>query len=515
MKIRILIGVAITVFAFILSSCNDGEGSSNTSGTPTITLKDVDSGVEVKGLAADGVSTISIEIPELTIKDILSLEINQTGTAWGNFSTDKYFSLPTSNIYLESPVADLGSYKVYFKGELTLPELLTTDGNVVDKLFDIKIIFTDGEIYETSFTIEIVRPAAIFAHGMASSAETFNPILSIITPKGLFIDEAIYALDYAETSLSTYKTNINVVPNAISYVKQNMLDAGYVNSKVSLIGHSMGGVLTRLYLQGDTYNDDILNFISIDVPHSGTQLADYAIDIATDSPESPIAKVINKGAIFDLQVDSEATLSDLNGTTLNNQVVPTHVIASTIGTLPNIIDMVQDEEYTMALITYAISATATNLLYNGDGSDILVPEDSQIGGVTRSVLVSPITEYDDQWHCSVLTSSTTANDILDLLNNQATTTVPPFTTNGFAPPVLFYSSTSNTVKQVKLQDENITDIQDMMLIGFDRENNIIDMQYSTSGYFDGEFIDNPDVVTTQIQARSISSPQTIYYKTVE
>ena len=41
-------------------------------------------------------------------------------------------------------------------------------------------------------------------------------------------------------------------------------------SRYILIGHSMGGVVSREYVQGDFYNGDVDKIITLDSPHEGT-----------------------------------------------------------------------------------------------------------------------------------------------------------------------------------------------------------------------------------------------------
>lgn len=41
-------------------------------------------------------------------------------------------------------------------------------------------------------------------------------------------------------------------------------------SRYILVGHSMGGVVSREYVQGDFYNDDVDKIITLDSPHEGT-----------------------------------------------------------------------------------------------------------------------------------------------------------------------------------------------------------------------------------------------------
>ncbi len=41
-------------------------------------------------------------------------------------------------------------------------------------------------------------------------------------------------------------------------------------SRYILVGHSMGGVVSREYVQSDFYNDDVDKIITLDSPHEGT-----------------------------------------------------------------------------------------------------------------------------------------------------------------------------------------------------------------------------------------------------
>ena len=41
-------------------------------------------------------------------------------------------------------------------------------------------------------------------------------------------------------------------------------------SRYILIGHSMGGVASREYVQGNFYNGDVDKIITLDSPHEGT-----------------------------------------------------------------------------------------------------------------------------------------------------------------------------------------------------------------------------------------------------
>lgn len=57
---------------------------------------------------------------------------------------------------------------------------------------------------------------------------------------------------------------------ALDSIRQNPDLYRQLASRYILIGHSMGGVVAREYVQGDFYNGDVDKIITLDSPHEGT-----------------------------------------------------------------------------------------------------------------------------------------------------------------------------------------------------------------------------------------------------
>lgn len=57
---------------------------------------------------------------------------------------------------------------------------------------------------------------------------------------------------------------------ALAMVRQNPDLYRQLASRYILVGHSMGGVISREYVQGDFYNGDVDKIITLDSPHEGT-----------------------------------------------------------------------------------------------------------------------------------------------------------------------------------------------------------------------------------------------------
>lgn len=70
--------------------------------------------------------------------------------------------------------------------------------------------------------------------------------------------------------LKNGKDSLYVGQSALELIRQNPDLYRQLASRYILIGHSMGGVVSREYVQGDFYNGDVDKIITLDSPHEGT-----------------------------------------------------------------------------------------------------------------------------------------------------------------------------------------------------------------------------------------------------
>ena len=68
---------------------------------------------------------------------------------------------------------------------------------------------------------------------------------------------------------------------ALEIMRQNSDLYRQIPSRYILIGHSMGGVVAREYVQGDFYNGDVDKIITLDSPHEGTGALNMLIEKST------------------------------------------------------------------------------------------------------------------------------------------------------------------------------------------------------------------------------------------
>jgi pimeloyl-ACP methyl ester carboxylesterase len=165
-----------------------------------------------------------------------------------------------------------------------------------------------GAKAETTESFYVVQPPLFFVHGILSSAETWR------------IDEARAAKDgwsYGDISYNNTgatQDNANQLGIELDAFLEGVRQGAYYGgkkisaSKVDLLAHSLGGLVTRYYI-GHFYDGNILRFIMVGTPNHG----------ASDAYLTPIAPSIAGQAGRDLRPDSEI-IRELNQTTLNPQI---------------------------------------------------------------------------------------------------------------------------------------------------------------------------------------------------
>ncbi|MBC8042476.1 MAG: T9SS type A sorting domain-containing protein [Rhizobacter sp.] len=127
----------------------------------------------------------------------------------------------------------------------------------------------------------------------------------------------------------------NTVAKAIDETLTQAMEAGFSAGKISLVGHSMGGLLSRLYVQeaqsttggsSKKYRGDVNRIITIGTPHLGSQQGDDLYrGLSGDDPETDIkvafmSKIIGRdvgyaaaeGSLRDIGTEAPSTRQVLN-----------------------------------------------------------------------------------------------------------------------------------------------------------------------------------------------------------
>ena len=306
-------------------------------------------------------------------------------------------------------------------------------------------------------TIRIIRPPVMLVHGLNSSSEAFEKMGNYLGST-VYFPTHIRGVDYEVTSTKSFTDNSRIVPNNINDLQKTVRDEKYETSKVDIVGHSMGGLLTRQYLKSAQYKNNINRIITINTPHSGSQSANLLMDVNNSKIINALGHVnylassifpwsqmlqdyayekweqfVKQGAVNDLRVNSPA-IKWLNETTLNRNIVPSHAIYSTILDIPLNLDATTFEAW--ILLCQNILGVPTFLLYDGEDSDLIVAKSSQIGGLAKSTPFS-------NWHCGVTKDDDVIKKVQQLLN-ASPTDATLFSTQGYHPPTLSWNGIPKT-----------------------------------------------------------------------
>lgn len=269
--------------------------------------------------------------------------------------------------------------------------------------------FPDDDSPPASGLLEgrLKRPGVVFLHGLWSSQSTWSGDFAV--RQHPFLTTAL--ADYEASNADHFADNARVLDSWLAQICTDLLAEGLAMRRADVVGHSMGGLLGRLY---DDVRPNLVNrLITMNTPHAGSPLAN-ALMALNNHPNpitrsairaffSAIGKSINDGAVEDLAVGSSALAS------LPAPDVPSHAMVGIGGSA-----------FTDAVIDGAIAGPAwpalwmfgvrPSDLFDTPEHDLIVGRDSQIGGIGAGAF--SIYDGGESLHWNVTASAMYSNDIL-------------------------------------------------------------------------------------------------------
>ena len=309
-----------------------------------------------------------------------------------------------------------------------------------------------------SCPINIYRAPIIFVHGINSNAQIFDYMINKFL-EAQWHFKLLGAMDYSGTHNDSFEINKYLVSDAIkTFIKNSISKYGFSVGKVNVIAHSMGGILTRLYIQSNSYRNDICRFVTLNTPLSGSQSANFIYN------NPPLSELLGygaySGAVCDLRVNSDAVSSLNNKTNLNHNKVPTHTFSSTCTAAE--FEATEFGNLFAILFNSFLPVPATTLqaflitLYNLESSDGVIPLSSQNGGCYLN------SEFSHLSHNDVYKDDDIISKLINYLN-QNPFDDQYFSDKGFNPPLLnsIYKTgiKGNYLAKTKKEMENLIIIQ--------------------------------------------------------
>jgi len=298
--------------------------------------------------------------------------------------------------------------------------------------------------------IQIYRAPVLLVHGLWGSISSMSTIHDKLIASGKYEPLLVHRADYENSNSIRFSYNANVIKNEINAEFLRLRAFNFSAGKVDIVAHSMGGILTRIYLQNNDcsggvtqncYRDDIHKLITLNTPHSGTQMANFLLsDTATGAETARnvldwVGLSWDLGAVNDLQCNS-SQISLLNGVSRNNHIVPSYSIITTDTVSSHVIPssyVTLNPEATIAYVIVKVAALSADafldILYAGTPSDLIVPITSQQGGITNYKSFNSTSHGGSHDNDSVIAK-------VEALLDENTTGNIYFSNGGFNPPIL-------------------------------------------------------------------------------
>jgi PKD repeat protein len=398
---------------------------------PVISFLDkADLSRQVVGAAADGASEVVIQItdlPEDVTLDDIQISI-PGGSIDGSLENDKKIS---SGVFTQTYV---------------VPEDFVRNGHSEDldvskRKADLEITVNDAEIAHNPFYL--FKPPVVLIHGIWSSHSMWNQMVNDLDASGY----VARPIDYCNSC--HFKDNISTIDSRIKIVLDSVKDHGYegpvVIKKADVVAHSMGGILTCLYTLSGSYRSNINRIISIGTPFSGSQFANYSLDLLFK--KMPLKDALDwiailelsghsvtKGAAEDLQVGSLAINQFISKLRVSNFPVPVYAITGDGGERPGFfLDLIYwclgswDFKYNYGQY-YGIN-NVEKTMFGTNNTDFVVSFDSQKGESSKYVQMN-VTD-----HMSEGDNADVIKEVKHLLNSQ----ISSFNNEGFKPVFLICS----------------------------------------------------------------------------
>lgn len=295
------------------ATCRDS-GSPNISQNPSILAS---CGVPVTGVASDGATQLLLRtlagLPGTACYQITSSSSLDQGTVGTAVTTTQAVNSENYAFSLYSAPANYGD---------------TSNSRTVTVTFTFTPSIGNGDTTSFTSNLTVLRPPVVLVHGLWSGPSAWA---------GAFVRNDSYhttvTANYKATNASNFSVNVPFVQQAVANALQQFRANQNAVTQVDVIGHSMGGILTRLYANSsqntrvDNYNlGDIQRLVTLDTPHWGSTLANLLVSLHTVAPTrvnliGDVIGSVTQGAVCDLSENSPAlqgmTATSVGGAAMN------------------------------------------------------------------------------------------------------------------------------------------------------------------------------------------------------
>lgn len=307
----------------------------------------------------------------------------------------------------------------------------------------------------------------VMVHGVWADRSSFEAMEAYLLETGNYAKELLWRVDYKPTNSQRFATNQRVVERNVDAALFAAVQAGYSAGRVSIVGHSMGGLLSRIYIESARYSDNVNRLITLNSPHAGSQCPNYLLSDSSGAAFlrgflNLVGNDTSGGAVEDLSVTSAATDEFLNRRYrgIANYPVPVESVVTHADLTKSLTELTSAGEtleasfrgairfaavldgysfipdiFNPGEISTAVEVELLNGVFADENSDLIVPSSSQKAGLETFLFVKP------QWHVGAAANANVEEQAHNLLLADREDPLL-FSQTGFHPPDLGYTYTN-------------------------------------------------------------------------
>lgn len=314
-----------------------------------------------------------------TNSPIMLVQMDDMGNAIGNTDPDNF-----GVFTLQSHTANLSTFKYKHPKKLPPP-------GVRDTFFYVSVYNVNQDDVMGTMIIHYYRPPVAMVHGLWSDPSGFKDMENTLINGGEYYPFQLKRADYHTTNARSFTTNQYIVEQTVEELIQASADNAIAVGKCDIVCHSMGGLLSRTYIQNSAYSirKDVNKIITCNTPHYGSQMANFLLD--TTQFGSVVADGLGRlgmncywGAVHDLMVDHTAINDIANGNPVDNvalhAVITYEELMLPFGWTLNVIQYLSSTTFAYSMLNTCANNFLMDL-FDNDFSDAIVAVESQAGGL--------------------------------------------------------------------------------------------------------------------------------------
>ena len=288
----------------------------------------------------------------------------------------------------------------------TTPEAAASPGHFVQHTVTFQAVFTpaSGTAPTVTTPLTLESPPVLLIHGLWSSAsDTWNKtggVQDALIAAGYVSGRSLFLVNYSDTNTATLNAN-QAVPllnaGGIRDAHKVYQSNGIAMTRVDMVGHSMGGLVTRKFAAWSAYSvrrnfhkGYVRRMITIGTPHLGSPLGTYLYELHTLFLAGPIvdsalhlAQKDYGPAIEDLKPGSSG-LASLGTTNIPCFAEVGNYDVQHLSDLTNFYNVLSFFSYRLHIGNSPSLGQLDTVLFQGQANDAVVPIPSQEDGLPSS-----------------------------------------------------------------------------------------------------------------------------------